>query len=140
MRVDQDAKLTCTAQEFAKGVLQQSLVLSKLSATQLDAVVQRMSAMQCTAGQVLVQMGDKASHVVVLQHGECIAAKRAVDDATTVQVRSSVTAWTICAREHVGEQRCARGRGGGADRRRRARRTCGRWGTRSWCAATSTAR
>jgi hypothetical protein len=72
--------------EFALGVLQQSVILSKLSPAQLLSVVENMAMMQCPAGQIIVQMGDKARQVVLLQHGECIAAKAQVDDKTTVQV------------------------------------------------------
>jgi hypothetical protein len=82
----QDSKITKTAKEFALGVLKQSVILSKLSDAQLLSVVEHMALMQCPAGQIIVQMGAKARRVVLLQHGECIAAKTQVDDKTTVEV------------------------------------------------------
>jgi cGMP-dependent protein kinase 1 len=90
LRADQDAAISVGAKEFAIGVLQQSHILSKLPAEQLQALVQRMTKQQCSAGQIIVRMGTRAKHVVVLQHGECIAAKAQVDDKTTVQTLRSV--------------------------------------------------
>ena len=66
-------------------MLQQSHILSKLSQPQLARLVDCMSKQQCSAGQIIVRMGSRAKHIVVLQHGECIAAKAQVDDKTTVQ-------------------------------------------------------
>jgi CRP-like cAMP-binding protein len=80
-----DGGMTKSAKEFAKSVLQQSHILSKLSDMQLEDLVSRMTMQQCCAGHIIVQMGTRTKQVVVLQHGECIAAKALVDDHTTVQ-------------------------------------------------------
>jgi hypothetical protein len=83
---DQESKITRSAKAFALGVLRQSVVLSKLSPAQLHSVVEYMTMVQCAAGQIIVQMGTKAKQMVLLQHGECIAAKAQVDDKTSIKV------------------------------------------------------
>lgn len=70
---------------FALGVLQQSHILSRLPGEQLEQLVGKMTAQQCASGQVIVQMKSPANHVVILQHGECIAAKACVTQQTSMQ-------------------------------------------------------
>lgn len=73
------------AKLFALGVLQQSHILSKLPPEQLEQLVGQMTSHQCAAGHVIVHMKSPANDVVLLQHGECIAAKAVVSENTTLQ-------------------------------------------------------
>jgi cGMP-dependent protein kinase 1 len=82
---DQGSTITKNARAFARGVLQQSHILSKLPTEQLEQLISKMSVQQCSAGQVIVHKDSPANHVVILQHGECIASKTRVSNKTTIR-------------------------------------------------------
>lgn len=84
-RADSASTMTASAKKFAVNVLQQSHILSKLPADKLDLMASRMRVQQCAAGEILVHIGTRAQNVILLQHGECIAAKAPVNAKTTIQ-------------------------------------------------------
>lgn len=89
--------------DFAKSVLGQSHMLSKLPAAQLAQLVDRMTMLQCVAGQIVVQMGTLADHVHILQHGECIVSQRAVNGDTTLAELRAVGHAFMCHGDFYGE-------------------------------------